>query len=120
MKRTPLPTLLTLLLALPAGAADPADDGPRLRHDPFRRPGGGALAPVAGDAAAPVEWQPRLRGVLLSGPRSLANVDGQMVAIGERLDGHRLLSVTEYQAVFEKDGRRVTLDMRRPPRESRP
>ena len=48
------------------------------------------------------------------------NMVTQMVAIGEKIDGHRLLSVTEYQAVFEKDGRRVTLDMRRPPRESRP
>lgn len=118
MKRHPLPALLLLIATAGAVAAPPA--APKLHHDPFRRPGGTALVPAAGDAPAPVEWQPRLRGVLLSGPNSLANVDGQMVAIGEKLDGHRLLSVTEYQAVFEKDGRRVTLDMRRPPRESRP
>ena len=43
----------------------------------------------------------------------------QMVAIGEKLDGHRLLSVSDYQAVFEKEGRRVILDMRRP-QEPRP
>lgn len=113
------PHLIPLALLLVAATATAAD-APRLHHDPFRRPGGTLLAPVAGDAPAPVEWQPRLRGVLLSGAASLANVDGQMVAIGEKIDGHRLLSVTEYQAVFEKDGRRVTLDMRRPPRESRP
>ena len=118
MKHRLLPALL-LLIATAATAAEPPA-APRLHHDPFRRPGGTLLAPVAGDAPAPVEWQPRLRGVLLSGAASLANVDGQMVAIGEKIDGHRLLSVTEYQAVFEKDGRRVTLDMRRPPRESRP
>lgn len=60
-----------------------------------------------------------LRGVLRAGPNSLADVDGQMVAIGEKLDGHRLLSVSDYQAVFEKEGRRVILDMRRP-QEPRP
>ena len=118
MKHRLLPALLLLIATAAAAAELPA--APRLHHDPFRRPGGTQLAPVAGDASAPVEWQPRLRGVLLSGAASLANVDGQMVAIGEKIDGHRLLSVTEYQAVFEKDGRRVTLDMRRPPRESRP
>lgn len=115
--------LLTLLVIGATGAAladpPPADTAaPLLRHDPFRRPGGtqvGAIAP-----AVEVEWRPRLRGVLLAGRSSLANVEGQMVGIGESLDGHRLLSVTDYQAVFEKDGRRITLDMRRPPREPSP
>jgi hypothetical protein len=52
--------------------------------------------------------------VLLAGSGALANVDGQMVAIGERIEGHRLVSVSEHQAVFEKDGRRIVLDTRRP------
>lgn len=90
-----------------------------IRHNPFRRL---ADSPLATDGtAAPVaaEWKPTLRGVLRAGPNSLADVDGQMVAIGEKLDGHRLLSVSDYQAVFEKEGRRVILDMRRP-QEPRP
>jgi hypothetical protein len=45
---------------------------------------------------------------------SLANVDGQMVGIGDHIEGHRLVSVSDRQAIFEKDGRRIVLDMRRP------
>lgn len=87
---------------------------PPIRHDPFRRPAGGANTAEPGQPAAPAVWQPTLRGVLLAGKTSLANVDGQMVALGETLDGHRLVSVSDHQAVFEKDGRRMVLDMRRP------
>ena len=115
--------LLALLLVGAAGTAvaDPPPPtnapAPVLRHDPFRRPGGTS---TAAPQTVEAQWRPQLRGVLLSGRQSLANVEGQMVGIGESLDGHRLLSVTEYQAVFEKDGRRTTLDMRRPLREPSP
>ena len=53
MKHRLLPALL-LLIATAAAAAEPPA-APRLHHDPFRRPGGTLLAPVAGDAPAPVE-----------------------------------------------------------------
>lgn len=117
MKRTLPPTLLsallTLLVALPATAGDtpPA----LLHHDPFRRPAP-PLSPRTTDPAtpAPAVWQPTLRGVLLAGAGSLANVDGQMVGIGDHIEGHRLVSVSDRQAIFEKDGRRIVLDMRRP------
>lgn len=117
-------TLVTLLLIAPPALAGDASapaptPAPLIRHDPFRAPSGAAQAPDV-PAAAPVEvWAPRLRGILHAGRGSLANVDGQLVAVGESLDGHRLLSVSDYQAIFEKNGRRVILDMRRP-QESRP
>lgn len=116
LSSAPLAALLVLLATLPATAGD----GPPvlLRHDPFRRPAPplSPLSPRTVDpaAAAPAAWQPTLRGVLLAGAGSLANVDGQMVGIGERIEGHRLLSVSDRQAIFEKDGRRIVLDMRRP------
>lgn len=97
-----LPPLLSLALASASAA-----DGPALRHDPFARPVEAAATPPA----AP--WQPTLRGVLLAGQGSLANVDGTLVAIGEKIEGHRLVSVSDRQAVFEKDGRRLVLDIRR-------
>lgn len=101
---------------LPAGPGKQGDmpTPPVIRHDPFRRPTGSASAGGPGQPAPPAAWQPTLRGVLLAGKASLANVDGQMVAIGETLEGHRLVSVSDHQAVFEKDGRRMLLDMRRP------
>ena len=87
----------------PAATAAEPPAAPRLHHDPSAGPAArcwrpSPVMPRARRMAA------RLRGVLLSGNHSLANVDGQMVAIGEKIDGHRLLSVTEYQAVFERTG----------------
>ena len=114
--------LLLAVLAITAPPGARADDAPPLlRHDPFRRPAplSPALAPGSTSAPAPASWQPTLRGVLLAGSGALANVDGQMVGIGERIEGHRLVSVSEHQAVFEKDGRRIVLDTR-PPLETRP
>lgn len=109
---------IALLLAMLAVATPPgawaADAPPLLRHDPFRRPAPLSPAPAPGATSAPAAWQPTLRGVLLAGSGALANVDGQMVGIGERIEGHRLVSVSEHQAVFEKDGRRIVLDTRRP------
>ncbi|HRH75539.1 MAG TPA: hypothetical protein PLM62_20835, partial [Zoogloea sp.] len=80
----------------------------------FRRPAPPSPALAPGPASAPAAWQRTLRGVLLAGAGALANVDGQLVGIGERIEGHRLVSVSEHQAVFEKDGRRIVLDTRRP------
>ncbi|WP_347250174.1 hypothetical protein [Zoogloea sp.] len=108
--------LLFALLAVAASPSPAADDTPPLlRHDPFRRPAPPPSAtPASGATSSPAPWQPTLRGVLLAGSGALANVDGQMVGIGERIEGHRLVSVSEHQAVFEKDGRRIVLDTRRP------
>ena len=103
-----LPPLLSLAFASAIAA-----DGPALRHDPFARPVEPAATAGQPAAAPPAPWQPTLRGVLLAGLGSLANVDGTLVAIGEKIEGHRLLSVSDHQAVFEKDGRRLVLDMRR-------
>ena len=113
MKPAMSSALLILLTTLPATASDAPPV--LLRHDPFRRPAP-PLAPRTTDPAAPAPaaWQPTLRGVLLAGAGSLANVDGQMVGIGDRIEGHRLVSVSDRQAIFEKDGRRIVLDMRRP------
>lgn len=101
---------------LPVGVGTQGEirSAPVIHHDPFRRPAGSTTDAEPGQPAPPAAWQPILRGVLLAGKASLANVDGQMVAIGETLEGHRLVSISDHRAVFEKDGRRLVLDMRRP------
>ena len=97
--------------ALAAGAA-----AQPLRHDPFARPRLGP-APASGaapGAAAPAEadpWRPVLRAVMQAGRDSVVNVDGRLVAIGETIDGYRLVKVEDARAVFSKDGRRTTLTM---------
>ncbi len=54
-----------------------------------------------------------LRAAVKAGKNSLVNVDGKIIAMGEKLEGYRLVSVGNGEAAFEKDGRRQTLKMER-------
>lgn len=88
---TLLPVLLLLLLpgsALPAAAS---------LRDPFARP---AVAAPPAQQASVAATPPRLRAVILNDVRSLANIDGDVVAAGEvtaagftvlRIDGRGVL-----------------------------
>ena len=88
MKHTLMPTLALVLAGL---AANVLATPPRIVRDPFvsRLP---ASAPLA--AAAPVPaTPPRLRAVVLNGAHSLANLDGNVVATGERVAGYTVLRI---------------------------
>ncbi len=50
-----------------------------------------------------------LRGVLSAGMNSLANVSGEILAIGESIDGYVLVGVNEDGAIFERAGTRYTV-----------
>ena len=105
------------LLCLP-GLAQAQADG--LKHDPFARP---VLAPRPASAApvpantvkAPVPepvWKPELRAIMVAGPKSIVNVEGALVRIGEQINGYRLVEVHEETAVFVNNKKRVTLSLR--------
>lgn len=88
MKHTLMPTLALVLAGL---ATSVLATPPRIVRDPFvsRLP---ASAPLA--AAAPVPaTPPRLRAVVLNGAQSLANLDGNVVATGERVAGYTVLRI---------------------------
>jgi len=88
MKHTLMPMLALVLAGL---AANVLATPPRIVRDPFvsRLP---ASAPLA--AAAPVPaTPPRLRAVVLNGAQSLANLDGNVVATGERVSGYTVLRI---------------------------
>ena len=105
------------LLCLP-GLVPAQADG--LKHDPFARPvlapRPAPAAPVPGDSVrAPVPepvWKPELRAVMVAGPKSIVNVAGVLVRIGEQIDGYRLVEVHEETAVFVNNKKRVTLSLR--------
>jgi len=101
-----------------AGSA--AAEGLGLRNDPFVRPNlnanaaGGAASGAAGGSdrgAAEAPWQPRLRAVVVAGPRSSVLVDGQVVEMGGEVDGYRLIRVLPDKAIFVRNGRRVELTL---------
>jgi len=103
--------------ALFAAASCLAEDsaGLKLRRDPFAMPAAFRLD-VAGNAALgrPVEppappWSPHIRGIMAAGERSIVDLEGVMLGIGDRIEGYRLIKVEEREAVFQKDGRRVVL-----------
>ncbi|HVL56635.1 MAG TPA: hypothetical protein VM491_09020 [Burkholderiaceae bacterium] len=62
-------------------------------------------APPAPVEPAPPPLPPKLRAVVLAGPRSLANLDGTVAEIGATVDGWRLVEVREREAVLVRDGR---------------
>lgn len=113
-------TLPLLLIGASLGVC--AGDG-GLRHDPFIRPSLGiAAGPSSATTVSPAgvapraeelapTWQSDLRGVMLAGTGSVANVGGSIVAIGESLDGWRLQQVGDGQALFVKGRKRLLLTM---------
>lgn len=98
---------LTLFFLLAGAAATvTADAGGPLR-DPFARP-----APAT-PAAAPLELAPpaplRLRALILNGERSLANIDGDVVAAGDRTPGYTVLRIDARGVLVERGGHRQLL-----------
>ena len=96
---------LSSILLIASGSASWA--APPLRN-PFRVPFDAA------DAAAPNEKSAlsnslELTGILWAGEDSLANVSGEILAIGESIDGYVLVEVSEDGAVFERSGSRYAV-----------
>lgn len=96
------------LVVLAAGLAS-AESKPTLRHNPFVRPDAVPAAPDAGPASR--SGAPLLRATLVAGARSIVDLNGKLLAIGEEVDGYRLLEVRAWEAVFEYRGRRVTIEV---------
>lgn len=57
-------------------------------------------------------WQPELRGIIRSEDIAIANMGGEMIELGMKYDGYRLIRVKEQSVVFEKNGKQypVSLD----------
>jgi hypothetical protein len=88
-----------------------------LRNDPFIPPAATRPPPPPMPATVPVAatpepvWQPKLRATVVAGSRSLVSLDGKVVALGEEVDGHRLVRVDEQRATFAKNGVQIELKM---------
>src|SRR5712691_3731843 len=94
--------------------------GEKLQHDPFARPALAGLQHASrpgparnGEPTAASTRRLKLQAVMVAGPKSIANVDGTMVRIGDQIYGYRLVEVHERGAVFEKNKTRVAVSIRR-------
>jgi hypothetical protein len=56
-------------------------------------------------------WLPELRATMRAGVRSMANINGHIVIVGELIDGFKLVEVTERDAFFIKDGFKYHVSM---------
>ncbi len=113
MRRLATTGTSALALVAVALAAAAADEIPMLRFDPFAPP---VLAGLPGRSEGPASlagpaWTPVLTGVVVAGARSVANLNGVVVGIGEEAHGYRLLRVREGEAVFEREGREIVLSL---------
>lgn len=116
MKRSRLVAAALLASTLGVGALAHAEpkQRPRLRYDPFVKPD--LAAATGGGPAAPArdgEWAPVLNATLVAGDRSLANLGGVLLELGEESHGYRLIEVHPWEAVFEHAGEQKTLPVTR-------
>ena len=114
---TALPALALLAAALCAPCAPSGAAAPQRLRDPFERPAAPAAAPAprvaaaADVAAAPAPWKPELRAILYDQARSLVNISGSVLAIGESVHGYRLAGIDERSATLVKGGATITLSL---------
>ncbi len=106
-----------VMLVIVVGSSPAAYSAPHLQHDPFARPllaamepKGNSIPATAGREEAP-SWSPNLIAVMVAGPRSMVNLDGTIVAIGQEMDGYRLVQVRDHEATFIKGKQRIVLKM---------
>ena len=88
-----------------------ADDPPVLTHNPFSRPSSEQVRverSVTEDDEG-TEGAIPLQATMIGRVNRLANVGGRVIKPGDEYQGYRLLQVQEQFAVFERDGRSVTV-----------
>jgi hypothetical protein len=101
--------LVLAALALQAGARVDA----QVRRDPFARPAAAVLTPAADSAAASATAAPaappRLRAVLFEPGKSLVNIDGRILAVGDSFDDYRIAAIGERSATLIRRGIRSVI-----------
>ncbi|MDJ0776551.1 MAG: hypothetical protein QNJ85_01730 [Gammaproteobacteria bacterium] len=101
------------LLLATATAADAAELQ-QLRHNPFSRPEIVNEPPPPPPPPVTVSEEPELElsATLVSKVAPMVVVNGELLEIGEDIDGLRLVAVAEGRATFERDGRKFTFELK--------
>ena len=99
--------ILLLVVSLLQAVAQAADEAGPLRINPFVQPE--VVADVAGTVVSGEEDSMVLRGIMLAGEQSLANIGGKIVGIGQEINGYRVIAVNESNVVLDRDGTRREL-----------
>jgi len=82
----------------------------QVRRDPFARPAGAVLAPAADSATAPVlATPPRLRAVMFEPGKSLVNIDGHILTVGDSFADYRVAAIDARSATLIRRGVRSVI-----------
>ena len=102
--------LPTVTAAMPAAASPTAATLPRALRDPFVRPPPPA-PPAAALLAEPAPEPPplHLRAVILNGARSIANIDGDIVGIGDQARDYTVVRIDAHGVLVTRAGKRQLL-----------
>jgi hypothetical protein len=96
--------MLLLALASLAAQAQPL-------RDPFARPAPPVRAAVPEAEAEAAQLAPQLRAVLVAPGRALANINGQILAVGEWFGDYQLIKVEERGVTLSKRGVKSVLEL---------
>jgi len=96
-----------LLLSLPLLLAAQARYNPFAGNPPT--PAGSPSASSSASSGRAVVTHMRLKAVLPMGNPPMANIDGEVVAVGDKVNGYTLRSVGEQGVTLESGGRRFQL-----------
>ncbi|MDQ2822878.1 MAG: hypothetical protein M3Y65_21285 [Pseudomonadota bacterium] len=99
MKNTIL--MLTLTLATVAASA-------QVQRDPFARPIFAVASKSASEAMVP-PVPPQLRAIMYEPGKSLVNIDGRILAVGDTFADYSLTAIGERSATLTRRGARLVL-----------
>ena len=109
--------LLTVIAGLCYASLLMADSSAMtLRNNPFSQPEKKEVVAIQESHEHEHEEQAtpatkELRAVVVSNTVPMVNLDGEIIKVGEDIDGFKLLSVKEGEAVFEWQGKPYTLTL---------
>lgn len=114
------PSLLLVIaaLSLPSIPAAVAETGLlTLRNNPFSRPEvlkpkpPPPPAPVVAVTPPPEEVELELTATMVSETNPMVMVDGELLGLGDRIEGLKLIAVFEGRAVFARNGRKYSFEI---------
>lgn len=113
MSRHPAMVSLSIAVAMClCSLAHATDNTGTLQTNPFSNPYIDEME-TAKDTArkAPPATVHELRGTMMAGTSSQANIGGIIVTLGEDIDGYKLLSVQQHYVILDKNGAQKTLSL---------
>lgn len=105
---------LGALICAGAASREPATAETVIEHNPFQRPPElQARASASEGPTLMAKGALELRGVLVAGSDSQANINGHIMKLGEEFDGYRLVSVSTDAAELRRGEEKIELRLQR-------